>query len=116
MGFDTSILDEALTKQRTNWEQNRQELVARIQAFLDEHAAQFGLEKVYIFGSLTKPRGFTDLSDIDVAVEQLPGEQYFKFAASLSASLGRDVDVIELNRCHFADKIRREGILWTPSA
>jgi predicted nucleotidyltransferase len=89
--------------------------LARLLRLLDEMATQFNLEKVYVFGSLVRPGRFTESSDVDVAVKTLPSEQFFAFSAALSAALGRDVDLIELDKCHFAHKIRNEGLLWTAS-
>jgi hypothetical protein len=89
MGFDTSLLDQAIARRREQWETLRR-------ARLDEVGR------------------FTDHSDIDVAVV-MPSERFFDLAAELSRALHTDVDLIPLDRCHFADKIRREGVRWTQS-
>lgn len=115
MAFDTSVLDRAQARQRAKWEEARQALLERLLRLLDELVGDFDLHQVYIFGSLVMPGRFTNLSDVDVAVVGLPDEQFFKFSAALSSTLGRDVDLVELDSCHFADKIRREGLLWTSS-
>jgi predicted nucleotidyltransferase len=83
--------------------------------WLDKHGRSFGLKQLYVFGSLVHAGRFHDGSDVDVAVSELPDEQFFKFMAALSVELELDVDLIELDKCHFADKIQQEGILWTPS-
>ena len=115
MAYDTSLLDQALSRRQAEWEAQRQETLARLYQWLDETADQFQLQQLYIFGSLIQANTFTDHSDIDVAVINLPDEHFFKLAAALSAALGREVDLIDLEQCHFADKIRREGLLWTAS-
>jgi hypothetical protein len=115
MAYDTSLLDQALSRRQANWEAQRQETLAHLYQWLDETADQFQLQQLYIFGSLIQANTFTDHSDIDVAVINLPDEHFFKLAAALSATLGREVDLIDLEQCHFADKIRREGLLWTAS-
>ena len=43
----------------------------------------YGVSKVYLFGSLSKPEGFHDGSDIDLAVAGLPPRLYFKALADL---------------------------------
>jgi predicted nucleotidyltransferase len=115
MAYDTSILDQALSQRQARWEAQRQETLARLYQWLDETAGQFQVQQIYIFGSLIQANTFTDHSDIDVAVIDIPHEHFFKLAAALAAALGREVDLIELDQCHFADKIRREGLLWTVS-
>jgi predicted nucleotidyltransferase len=115
MAFDTSVLDRAQARQRAQWEEERQALLKRLLRLLDELVDGFDLHQVYIFGSLVQPGHFTKFSDVDVAIVGLPDEQFFKFSAALSSALGRDVDLIELDSCHFAGKIRSEGLLWTPS-
>ncbi len=35
------------------------------------------------------------------------------YISILSYYLGREVDIILLKNCHFAHRIREEGILWT---
>jgi predicted nucleotidyltransferase len=115
MAFDTSVLDQALKDRRTRWEQQRQAVLTHLMRWLDDHGRSFGLKQLYVFGSLAQPGRFHDGSDVDVAVLELPDEQFFKFMAALSVELGFDVDLIELDKCHFAGKIRQEGILWTPS-
>jgi predicted nucleotidyltransferase len=66
-----------------------------------------------LFGSLTCPYHFTERSDIDVAVEKLAPDAFFQVMATLSEALERDVDLIELSKCHFAPRIREQGLLWT---
>jgi uncharacterized protein len=113
MAFDTSVLDAALAERREQWEQDRQALLADALRLLIGLAGQFDLRHAYLFGSLVQPGRFTEASDVDMAVAGLPADQFFALSAVLSAALGRDVDLVMLERCHFADKIRREGLLWT---
>jgi len=113
--FDTSVLDQAWAEQKSRWEQERESLLRRVFEWLDDCGHRYGLKQVYIFGSLVNRNEFTDLSDIDLAVTGTPGEQIFALMAALTRVLGREVDVVVLRQCHFADKIRREGMVWTPS-
>lgn len=113
MPYDTSILDAALARRRAELEAKREETLAEALRLLAEIGPRFGVEEAYLFGSVVTPGRYVEDSDVDLAVI-LPGEQFFPFAAEYSARLGRDVDVIPLEQIHFADKIRREGIRWTP--
>lgn len=115
MAFDTSVLDRALAEQAARWETERAALLDFLQQLLAEAAERFGLRSAYIFGSIVSPGRFSDLSDVDVAVVELPAKSFFSLAAFLSDRLGRDVDLIWLDEVHFAPRIRRNGLLWTKS-
>ena len=113
--FDTSLLDQAWAEQKSRWEWERQSLLKRLRQWLDVHGAQYNVERAYIFGSLATPNRFNDLSDIDLAVTAAASDRILALMAALARALGREVDVVILSQCHFAQKIRREGMLWTPS-
>lgn len=115
MAFDTSVLDEAVAQRRAAYEQKRQVRLAEVLQLLDELAPGYGIRQAYIFGSLAQPGRFKPTSDIDIAVEQIDPRRFFEAAGQLSMRLGCEVDLVELKHCHFADKIRREGVLWTQS-
>ena len=113
MAFDTSILDEALAQRRAAYEQKCQTRLAEVLQLLDELAPGYGIQQAYVFGSLAQPGRFKPTSDIDIAVEQIDSGRFFEAAGQLSMRLGCEVDLVELKHCHFADKIRREGVVWT---
>ena len=115
MSFDTSVLDAALDRQRAGHEQQRQALVTHVLRLLDDLGPAYGVQRAYIFGSLAKAGRFRPESDIDIAVAQIDARRFFEFSGRLSAELRREVDLMVLSECHFADKIRREGIEWTRS-
>lgn len=79
-------------------------------------AAPVSVEKAIIFGSIDRPGRFDANSDIDVAVGELPGRDYFKLKSHLELALCREVDLVDLRRCHFAASIRRTGTTWTRHA
>jgi uncharacterized protein len=60
---------------------------------------------------VTRPYQFTRNSDVDVAVEQFNPEVFFAMAA-LSETLERDVGLVDLSKCHFAHRIRQQGMVW----
>jgi predicted nucleotidyltransferase len=115
MAFDTSILDRALAQRQATYEKKRQEKLAQVLQLLDELAPDYGIQQAYLFGSLTIPGRFRPTSDVDIAVEQIDPSRFFEAAGKFSARLGCEVDLIELSKCHFADKIRQEGIQWIQS-
>ncbi len=112
MAFDTSILDTALKERRAANEYERQLLLTRVLYLLDELALKYGIQRAYVFGSVTLPGRFGPYSDVDIAVEQIDSIRFFEAMSKFSFHLKREVNLIELDKCHFADKIRREGIQW----
>lgn len=115
MPFDTAVLDRALAEQRQQNEAERQALLRQTLAVLDALGPQFGIERAYIFGSLLQPGHFHKESDVDIAVETIDPEQHFTAISQLMTALGREVDLIRLDNCHFAPRIREQGLLWTPT-
>ncbi len=116
MPFDTSVLDAALARRRAENEQKRQALLAEVLHLLEQLGPVYGIQQAYVFGSLATPGRFDPQSDIDIAVEQIDPDRFFEVIGKFSFALGRQLDLIELEKCHFADKIRRKGIRWMRSA
>lgn len=113
MSFKTYLLDEIIRSKRDRLERERQTLLAQVKRWLDDYGGQYGIRSAYIFGSLTRPDRFTETSDVDIAVEQIDPEVFFTVISLLVTALGREVDLIKLDQCHFAHRIREAGILWT---
>jgi predicted nucleotidyltransferase len=113
MSFDTSIIDRTRARRRARQEEERQATLAKLLRLLDEHGAELDISQAYAFGSVTRPGRFQDDSDVDVAVERLDAAEFFDAMSLLSAGLGRRVDLVELRKCHFADRIRQRGLRWT---
>ncbi|PSB15808.1 signal peptidase [filamentous cyanobacterium CCP1] len=112
MPFNTRLLDESIAKRRQQNEQTRQETLKRLLAWLDDRGSQYGIDRVYIFGSVTAPGRFRADSDIDLAIEQMAPEAFFAMMGQLAEAFERDVDLVELRKCHFADRIRAKGVVW----
>ncbi|MFN9173750.1 MAG: nucleotidyltransferase family protein [Synechocystis sp.] len=113
--FDTSLLDQVLQQKHQQLEQERQNLIQKTNHWLDQWGQKYGITKAYLFGSVTQPSRFRSGSDVDLALETVAPEVIFAIIAELSTALEREVDVIELSKCHFAEKIRRSGMPWTPN-
>jgi predicted nucleotidyltransferase len=70
---------------------------------------------VTVFGSLTQTGRFTEYSDVDLALRELPADlSLYQLIALLSERLGRRVDVVMLCETRLRDKIAREGEVWIP--
>lgn len=111
--FDTSVLDAAQARRRVESEQLRQQVLQRTLDFLDVFGSRHGLDEALLFGSVIVPQRFGKHSDVDVAVDAIDPALFFDLMASLSLALGRDVDLVDLSQCHFAEQIRQKGVRWT---
>lgn len=71
-------------------------------------APRFSVDRVYLYGSVLTDRWCPD-SDLDLAVEgALSFGDLLKLWAELDGRLDREVDVRELTRLPFAEKVRAE--------
>ena len=77
---------------------------------LEKVLPDFYVDEVYITGSLLVPYKFSSRSDIDIAVKGLRQEDYFTLLSRLNEYLPRNVELIELENCRFADKIKATGL------
>ncbi|PLV56769.1 nucleotidyltransferase family protein [Thermotoga sp. SG1] len=77
---------------------------------------KYGVKRVVLFGSLAKYlRGaeeFTERSDIDLAVEGLPKEAYFRVLSEINRLSEFEIDLIDLEGCpaFLRNLIEREGM------
>lgn len=110
--FPTPLLDQKLAEQKALNEADRQYLLQNARLWLEQNAARFNIEQGYLFGSMTQPGRFSQSSDLDLAVDSLRHGDPFGLISHLSTHLDRDVDLVPLDQCHFADKIRQMGVLW----
>lgn len=113
MSFNTDLLDQAIAKRRHNQEQQRQKILAQVINWLETVGGQQGIERAYIFGSSTRPGDFTETSDVDIAVSGKLPQEFCALISFLATTVEREVDLIHLEKCHFSDRIRDLGILWT---
>ncbi len=111
--FSTTKLDEILGDRCSQLEQERVLLLNKVLEWLNNFSSSYGIKQAYIFGSILRSGKFHEQSDLDIAVVQINPEDYFTVISLLQDYLGREVDVIILDNCHFAQKIRDTGLLWT---
>ena len=109
--FDTGVLDRALARKREERERVRRAVQARALHLLDESPVHVG--EAILFGSVVRPGQFDAESDVDVAIPAVAPRTYFALMGHLEDGLGRDVDLVTIDSCHFADAIRRTGLRWT---
>lgn len=113
MPFPTPLLDRKLSEQREQSERDRKHLLQVALTWLQQNAARFGIEQGYLFGSIVQAGRFSPQSDLDLAVDSLSQGDPFSLGSYLSLQVNREVDVVPLDQCHFATKIRQTGIRWT---
>jgi predicted nucleotidyltransferase len=75
-----------------------------------ELAAKYSLKKVLLFGSAArKDSGY---GDIDLAIEGIRPQEFFRFYGELMSRLSVPVDVMDLSKPkRFSRMVSREGIL-----
>ena len=74
---------------------------------------KFGATQVVVFGSLTEPMGFTDGSDIDIAVSGLSDDAYDKaWNAIWDFKSGFKIDIINFDRSKglFKERVKHQAI------
>ncbi|MFM7424008.1 MAG: nucleotidyltransferase family protein, partial [Elainella sp.] len=111
--FDTRLLDQVLAERQQQREQIRQQVLQQVLNWLANSGDRYGIQSVYLFGSVTQPGRFHENSDVDLGVEQIDPVLQIEALADLSMVLLRDVDIVDLRRCHFAHRIRELGQKWT---
>ena len=109
--FKTDVLDAALARRRREREALRVAVRARTLKLLDTSPVE--LDEAILFGSVVRPGRFDERSDVDVAVSDLEPRDFFALMGHLEEGLERDVDLVLIDTCHFADWIRRTGLKWT---
>ena len=112
--FNTGVLDRVLARKRRERETLRLAVQAQALKLLDE--SPVALDEAILFGSLVRPGRFSARSDVDVAVPDLEPRDFFTLMGHLEEGLEREIDLVPIDTCHFADSIRRTGLRWIRTA
>jgi predicted nucleotidyltransferase len=111
---------ERLVKQEHEKQQRVQHLRQVAQACARRLVQNFGVSKVYLFGSLLEEGLAHDRSDIDLAVEGLDGRLYLKALRDLWELLpaGVELDLVLLERAwpSLVERVKTEGVLLDVAA
>ena len=110
--FDFSIWERNLARKEQDREKLRQTVLVRLDEALKVLSEKYSWEEIFIFGSMTCKGAFHDGSDVDVGIEGLNPLDHYAFVADISSLLERDVDVVILEECGFADRIKEKGQKW----
>ena len=85
-----------------------------VRAIVTEIAAQVNPRRIYQWGSLLDRKRFSEISDVDIAVEGLNGpDEFFRVLGIAMDGTALPVDVIELDKvpAEIAERIRSRGAL-----
>ncbi len=107
--FDTSLWEKIQEEKYKEKEKKRKEFLQKILINLRNYFSNKKVEEVYLIGSLTQEGMFSEFSDVDIAVKGLK-EEFFKTICELEDLIERPIDLIEMEKCFFSERIKKEGI------
>ncbi|MGC8602617.1 MAG: nucleotidyltransferase family protein [Desulfomonilaceae bacterium] len=110
--FDFSIWERNLARKAEEREKLRQTVLVQLDEALKVLSEKYSWTEIFIFGSITRKGAFHDGSDVDIGIEGLDPLDHYAFVADISSFLERDVDVVILEECGFADRIKEKGLKW----
>ena len=94
-------------KEKEHGEKKRKALLSKTISVL-EKAFKGSSVEVYLIGSILQPFNFTSQSDIDVVLKNYTGDR-FEFWAKLEREIGRKVEIIPFETCHFQELVMKNG-------
>ena len=110
--FDISIWKRGLIARRHVRSRRRLQVVEKVWNAIERLSHTYQWDDLYIFGSAAKSDRFGEGSDIDIGIDGLDKFLHYRFIADLSGFVDKEVDVVRLEDCTFADAIRARGIRW----
>jgi predicted nucleotidyltransferase len=109
-----------LARQQSERRMRARQLREVAQACARHLVKELGASRVYLFGSLLEEDFVHDRSDIDLAVEGLPGSLYFRALRDADKLLpeGVELDLVLLEGAwpSLAERVRTEGVLLDAAA
>lgn len=113
--FNPYIWRENRRKKAQEFESRRKAVLEEINEVLIQLGRRYDWDEIYLFGSIIKPGKFCPDSDVDIGIKGLNKFDLYSFIGDVSLYLNRNVDVVPLEECGFADKIVDRGIRWHPT-
>jgi predicted nucleotidyltransferase len=95
------------TPEEEQQDEERKALLKKAISILEREFKGSSVE-VYLIGSILQPFYFTARSDIDVVLKNFNGDR-FEFWARLEREIGRTVEIISFESCHFQEFVIRDG-------
>lgn len=112
--FDPYIWRQRRRKRLEDYENIRRAVLSEIEDAIESLTGEYEWEEIYLFGSIIKPGRFQPDSDVDIGIKGLNKFALYAFIGDISAILNRDVDVVRMEECPFAEKIMKSGVKWNP--
>ena len=94
------------------FEEMRGQAVSDVRAIIDMIAERYAPIRIYQWGSVLRPKGFRDYSDIDIAVEGVTDAQtFFAMLGDVQAMTRFSLDLVQINKIapEYAEDIRQHG-------
>ena len=111
-GFDFSLWKQAIKIRGNASEELRRRALKELRDALRVLSEKYQWDEVYIFGSILHRGRFSERSDLDIGLKDLDKFQHYRFIADISMILSRNVDVIMLEDCPFAETVQKKGLKW----
>ncbi len=109
MIYDTSLSKKLEKDRLEKLEGERKSQLAIVRQKLGVFFKGLHVKEAYLFGSILQPGNFRSDSDMDIAVGGLNPKNYFQVFGQIENLLGREIDLVELEKCRFADSIEKYG-------
>ena len=109
-----AFLADKERRRRTRIDERYAQATRDAQAIVSEIAAQVNPRRIWQWGSLLDRKRFSEISDVDIAVEGLNGPAEFFQALGIAMNATTlPVDVVELEKlpADIAERIRTRGVL-----
>jgi predicted nucleotidyltransferase len=110
--FDPQKAKEFLTnREKQESEKQEQERLKILQKATECIKREFQNTQVEVFlvGSVIKPYSFHPKSDVDIVLKNFSGDR-FEIWTKMEAEIGRTVEIIRFENCHFQDFVLKEGL------
>ncbi len=104
----TYLLDAYRKKKSQEIEREKERILKKLIPALRELSMKVSFKEVYVFGSLLEKRFSLD-SDIDLGFMGLKDKEFFSAMTFLSDYIGRDVEIIQIERHRLGKRVLREG-------
>jgi len=102
------FLKEREEKEREKRELERKKLLQKVIKILKDELKESGAE-VFLVGSILKPFSFSEHSDVDIVLKGYKDDR-FDLWPKLEKKIGRSIEIIPFESCHFKELILKEGL------
>ena len=102
------FLEAKEQQEKEEQETTRKNLLQQVTAILRKEF-EGSTTEVYLIGSILKPFSFSSRSDVDIVLKNYAGDR-FEFWAKIEKQIGKKVEIILFEKCHFQDFVLTNGL------